>query len=185
MLGTGEMMKPPTQIERPSPTVVICPVCKQPSHLGCDHAIVEFKADLREKQRQANRASREKAKEIKDRDNIAPVENTKESGNDIDPAEAAEKRKRVFAKEEMPTEEEADASEQTDLHDMGCRVWELMTPETRERFLADARPGVEHAKSDEPSQAQILTDLFLLWNAASETTRERFLAKIEPANKKH
>ena len=69
----------PTQIERPAPRLQICPVCKQPSHLGCDHAVVEFKADLREKLRQANRASREKAKEIKARDNIAPVENTKES----------------------------------------------------------------------------------------------------------
>jgi catalase len=103
------------QIERPAPRLRICPVCKQPTHLGCDHAVVEFQAEQREKQRQANRASYEKkSNENKDRRNPTTVENI----------------------EEIPSEAAADESEQNDLYDHARILWERMTPETRERFLA-------------------------------------------------
>src|SRR5260221_13472606 len=50
------------QIERPSPNLTICPICKQPSHLGCDHALIEFKADLREAERIRTRKSHAKSR---------------------------------------------------------------------------------------------------------------------------
>jgi hypothetical protein len=185
-------MKPPSQIERPAPRLQICPVCKQPTHLGCDHAVVEFKADLREKQRQANRASYEKkSKENKEGRNPTDVENTRESGNGSEvpklnavgkpysesynpnykPKHTPPSISRLYAPQHGRVPFKEDGNGQViEARESGNGAVPLLE-----------QPDLLEASADgtEPSQAEIFADLCLLWTAATETTRNKFLERIE------
>jgi hypothetical protein len=157
-------MKLTSQIEI-SAQVWVCDSCGVTDHKSCSCRATAHSEELKKKKEQ----DRQRAKAYRDRaaSRDADIESTKESG---------EEPQRL----KMPSKAEADASEQNDLYDHACILWERMTPETREKFRT------EYAESEgtEPTQHETLASLLLLWNAATETTRTRFLRKVEPANKK-